>query len=196
MNKEKLTLAEGDTSAPEPKQESISEPSSGDETPDSQAGGDISEGRSYVPQARFSEVSRERTRLKGQNAELRNELRRKQIELAIAEKYEGPHRLDTLHRQMFISLVLDWNSVFDLDGVLDAEILHSALREFEAGHGDGYLISTLSGSGSGGNISGGGYQPGHGDSDPWGEPEKRDPYATRKQANREFLSKAYSKEDK
>jgi len=188
VNKEKLTPAEGDTSAPEPKQESISEPSSGDETPDSQAGGDTSEDKGRVPQARFSEVARERTKLKEQNAELRNELRRKQVELAISECYEKPSALDPLHRRMFLEMVLDWDSCFDPDGVLVPEILIQALGEFSENHLDGQPASQLCGSGG---------APYRGDSDPWyrGESKGRDPYKTRNSDNREFLSKAYAKKD-
>jgi len=189
VDPEKLTPAEGDTSAPAPEGADLPGPSSGDETPDSQAEGDTSGDKGPVPQARFSEVARERTRLKKQNAELRDELRRKQVELAISEHYESDMALDRLHRRMFFEMVLDWDSCFDSDGALDTEILYQALWEFSENHLDGQPASQLC---SGSSV------PDCGDSDPWqhrGKPKGRDPYATRNSDNRDFLSKAYAKKD-
>jgi len=175
--------------APVPEGADLPKSSSGDETPDSQAGRDSSEGERYVPQARFSEVARERTKLKEQNAELRNELKRKQVELAISGHYEKHSALDPLHRRMFLEMVLDWDSCFDSDGVLDTEILYQALGEFSENHLDGQPASQPC---SGSSV------PDCGDSDPWqhrGKPKGRDPYATRNSDNRDFLSKAYAKKD-
>jgi len=119
------TPVEGETSAPDPEQADTQETSTGDDTSDSQAGRDSSR---WVPRERFSEVSRERARLKEQIQTLRQEIQ----ELRVGE---------ALHRIGFSLVKPEYASFFEID-------LKSAVAKFQAEHPELVRVSQLTGSGA------------------------------------------------
>jgi len=162
------TPVEGETSAPDPEQADTQETSTGDDTSDSQAGRDSSR---WVPRERFSEVSRERARLKEQIQTLRQEIQ----ELRVGEAL---HRIGfSLVKPEYASFFeIDQERLFNPDGKIDLGYLKSAVAKFQAEHPELVRVSQLTGSGA---------------LDSGLEDRGPDPFRTRKRDNRSYLSKAY-----
>jgi len=111
---------------PDPDRAENQDTSTADETANSQAGRDSSR---WIPRERFTEVSRERARLKEQTQELREELRRLKVENALNRI--GFQLIKPDYAQFF---KVDTERLFDPDGEVDLEYLKSAAATFQAEH--------------------------------------------------------------